>query len=107
MSLAMLPSASSASSSPRRRARRSNCWRREDFIGGETERSEGEDCGAGGACASAQRPAASVLSRRYLTYGFDQMVMIARSPHRAHTEWYEPCAAGARGRHLDEPLRPV
>src|SRR5664279_3280623 len=48
---------------------------------------------------------ASVLSRRYLAYGFDQMVMIVWPPARAHTEWYEPWPAGARGRHLIEPLR--
>jgi len=46
-----------------------------------------------------------VLSRKYLTYGFDQMVMIARPPARAHTEWYGPGPAGVRGRHLIEPLR--
>ena len=32
------------------------------------------------------------------------MVMIARPPQRAHTGWYEPCAAGVRRRHLVEPL---
>ena len=33
------------------------------------------------------------------------MVMIVRTPDRAHTEWYEPCPADVRGRHLIEPLR--
>jgi len=28
------------------------------------------------------------------------MVMIARPPARAHTEWYAPGPAGVRGRHL-------
>jgi len=46
-----------------------------------------------------------VLSRKYLPYGFDQMVMIVRSPGRAHTEWYAPCPASVRGRHVVEPLR--
>jgi len=33
------------------------------------------------------------------------MVMIARPPARAYTEWYGPGPAGVRGRHLIEPLR--
>ena len=46
-----------------------------------------------------------MLSRKYLTYGFAQMVMIVRPADRAHTAWYEPWPPGARGRHLGEPLR--
>src|SRR5215831_2413646 len=38
MSVATLPSARSASSSPRRRARRSNCWRKDGFMGDSTWR---------------------------------------------------------------------